>query len=318
MINEAAVEYAGVGHFEAYVKATNPGQISTLQKVIFASQWCYEIGVMFPKLSVLALYLRIFSTRETRMATHILQVIVVLIPIALLSASLAQCQPLAYTWDKSIQGGTCFDIPAYYQAMSPPNVATDLAMLILPLPQVWSLDIPRVRKFGVTLVFLMGSLGMVASIARTVVFFDLDLLEDQTRITVWAVGLTIIEPGMYLIAACMIALRPLLSYVIPEGVRSSVSRKIGGSSGKDNTTTLSTISTHARSRKLPSEAGFAGMTPTDTFPRPSVGQTTVTADQATPPTSNGSSMISHRSRENYIQMRTDVWVQPSSAESSPA
>lgn len=46
----------------------------------------------------------------------------------------------------------------YYIGAAVPNVATDLAMLIMPLPYVWDLKISMKRKIGVCLFFFFGGL----------------------------------------------------------------------------------------------------------------------------------------------------------------
>lgn len=68
-----------------------------------------------------------------------------------------QCSPIAYTWDKTIKG-RCLDMPMLYQLGAAYNVFTDFAILILPMPIVWHLQMPKSKKIAVTGVFLMGGL----------------------------------------------------------------------------------------------------------------------------------------------------------------
>ena len=67
-----------------------------------------------------------------------------------------QCTLVAYSWDKSIEGGYCVNQIALYKYWSLPNFITDAIMLGLPLPTVWRLNTPRVQKIGLTVTFLLG------------------------------------------------------------------------------------------------------------------------------------------------------------------
>lgn len=68
-----------------------------------------------------------------------------------------QCIPFAFNWDKTIPNGTCFDVQFFANSSSVPNIATDLAVLILPLKMVWCLKISIGRRIGLLLIFLTGS-----------------------------------------------------------------------------------------------------------------------------------------------------------------
>ncbi|KAJ4300698.1 hypothetical protein N0V90_002786 [Kalmusia sp. IMI 367209] len=69
------------------------------------------------------------------------------------------------------------------------------------------------RKIGLMLIFLTGSVGIIASIVRTIVFAQTDPLVDITYTNVALVNWTIIEPGLYLIAACALSFKPLFRMV---------------------------------------------------------------------------------------------------------
>ena len=52
----------------------------------------------------------------------------------------------------------CIDRYAVLVIASIINVVTDLAMLAIPLSAVWDLQMPRKRKLGLSIVFLVGAL----------------------------------------------------------------------------------------------------------------------------------------------------------------
>lgn len=69
-----------------------------------------------------------------------------------------QCKPIAFAWNKAIEGGSCIDMVAYFRYSIIPDIVTDVAMLILPLPTVWNLQASISQRAGLTAVFLTGSM----------------------------------------------------------------------------------------------------------------------------------------------------------------
>jgi hypothetical protein len=127
-------------------------------KGLIALEWAYGLAVLFPKLAILSFYLFIFHTKPYRRTVYALGVICIGSFLAIGLTAVLQCFPLAYVWDKTIEGGHCIDQLAFYRWISFPNIFTDLCMLVLPLPLVWSLNMSRAQKAGLTVVFLTGSL----------------------------------------------------------------------------------------------------------------------------------------------------------------
>jgi len=52
---------------------------------------------------------------------------------------------------------------AYYRFTKIPNIATDVAMLAVPLPIVWKLQTSLLQKIGLTLIFMTGSVSVSKS-----------------------------------------------------------------------------------------------------------------------------------------------------------
>lgn len=151
------------------------------------------------KISILLFYIRIFSFRNFRILAYIVGGIVISHGIGVFFAAIFQCSPITYTWDKTIIGGSCFDQEAFYRYVSPPNIVTDVLILVMPLPYVWKLQTQVEQKVALTGVFLLGSLwvsplrdicdqndpdlddrGTVASIFRMTIFFQESAMTDPT------------------------------------------------------------------------------------------------------------------------------------------
>ena len=156
-LNIAMVNDAGVGRHLTAVLIEDPRRLVNWFKSIYALEWLFFTSVALPKISILCLYLRIFTTRGARITCYVMIGVIVANWIAFVFAATFQCTPVAYQWDKKIPGGRCFDISAFYKSSSVPNIATDLVVLILPIPTVLALKASMIRKLGLMFVFLTGS-----------------------------------------------------------------------------------------------------------------------------------------------------------------
>ena len=123
----------------------------------------YDLGVFFVKLSILLQYLRIFvPTRKGNMILFVgIQVCIWSNFIFYLSASvfrIAMCSPREKIWQPWIPTGHCYNSNASYLAAGFFNVVSDFAILILPFPCLWKLQMPLKRKILLTIIFATGFL----------------------------------------------------------------------------------------------------------------------------------------------------------------
>lgn len=75
---------------------------------------------------------------------------------AILSAFL-NCIPVAKFWDDTIQG-SCLSKTALWFSNASMHIATDFAILIIPIPALMAIDLPRRQKFALIIMFGLGSL----------------------------------------------------------------------------------------------------------------------------------------------------------------
>ena len=153
-----SVHHAGVGQHLPAVLAASPATLMTWGKVIFSLLMLYSNAVAFPKLSILALYLRIFTEKPYRITAWILAILISTTALAVSLTAVFQCSPIAYAWNKTIPGGTCINVALFYVYCSIPNVITDVAILLLPIPMIFKLHTSRGQKFGLLLVFSLGTM----------------------------------------------------------------------------------------------------------------------------------------------------------------
>jgi hypothetical protein len=147
----------GAGRHVAYWFLTDPTVITTYLKIQTAAEFVYVAACLFPKLSILALYLRIFTERIVRIVTWIVIGVCIAHAIANILASFTICQPFEFKWNKAINGH-CANVMASYRYVSLPHIITDIAIFVLPLSSLYHLMINKRRKLGIFLTFIMGSL----------------------------------------------------------------------------------------------------------------------------------------------------------------
>lgn len=109
-------------------------------------------------MSLLLIFRRIATAKGHRLAIHAVMAVVVGYSIALIVVLIFQCNPIARAWDLTIVTGSCINRPAVYVATASVNIATDFAILLLPIPIVLSLKLPLLQKIGLGVMFAVGSL----------------------------------------------------------------------------------------------------------------------------------------------------------------
>lgn len=130
--------------------------ISRFQIVLVAAI-VYVPALAFAKVSLIVLYHRIMNrTTLYKWALYILSGIVCGYSIALVLALIFACNPIAKSWDVSITGGSCIDRNGVYIATAVTNIITDLALILLPVPVVITLQMPRIQKVGLLMLFTIG------------------------------------------------------------------------------------------------------------------------------------------------------------------
>lgn len=76
-------------------------------------------------------------------------------------AALCACEPISYFWNELIDptsGSYRYNFYYYYVGNAAANVVTDVLILLVPMPVVWSLQMRTTQKIGVCGVLLLGGL----------------------------------------------------------------------------------------------------------------------------------------------------------------
>jgi hypothetical protein len=76
--------------------------------------------------------------------------------------------------------GRCFNIKVYANSSSAPNIATDLAVLILPLRTVWGLKVSVGKRIGLLIIFMTGGVYVPILLACAVEQYQLTAIAGES------------------------------------------------------------------------------------------------------------------------------------------
>ncbi|KAH7119260.1 hypothetical protein EDB81DRAFT_701171 [Dactylonectria macrodidyma] len=205
-INHAEIAY-GLGR---HVDTLPMGDVITFFKCLLAHECIYITAVLFVKLSVLQMYLRIFgfASREFKIAAIIIASTNIAWWISIFAVCIFQCNPIRKAWLPWVEG-TCINLKASFIGNAIPNILTDVVMLCMPLRQVWKMRLPLAQKLSVCFTFLLGGFVLFASIYRFTT-----LMQFDTRDTTWTLATActwcVVEVACGVIGGCLPILRPLM------------------------------------------------------------------------------------------------------------
>lgn len=195
----------------------------------------YNASLAFTKFSILFQYLRIFPGRSFRYVCYSVMGIVATYSSWAIVSGFVNCIPVAKFWNHELPGN-CLDFEAIWFFNAAMNITTDIALLLLPMPLLSKLQLPRMQKLALIGVFAIGILVVVTSILRlsslrevasssdTSCTAHLSIfikLLDQQLIhrpdsNVGASYWTAAECNVAIICSCLPFLRPIISSIFPK------------------------------------------------------------------------------------------------------
>lgn len=120
------------------------------------------IGVqVFAKISILIFYVRIFPQRWFRWTCFSLIAFLIVHGIAFFLVMAFQCLPVRSIWDQTVEK-KCLNQTAIIFAGAGFSIAEDVIILLLPLPCVWKLNLGRMKRFNLVVMFSLGSLYAIS------------------------------------------------------------------------------------------------------------------------------------------------------------
>uniref|UniRef100_A0A8H7N7B1 Rhodopsin domain-containing protein n=1 Tax=Bionectria ochroleuca TaxID=29856 RepID=A0A8H7N7B1_BIOOC len=188
----------------------NSSKIILLAKWLVAAEVFYAWNLGWTKLAVLLMYYRVFRIPFFKRMTWIIGSFVIAWVICVTFLFIFICVPVEKLWYPDLPG-RCIDQVGTWIANAASTILTDLLILLLPIRQIWVLQLRNTAKIGLTLAFGLGFFVIFASAYRTSVLFTYSNL-DPTYTLAPTVGWTAIEMSAGIVSANLPTLLPVIVY----------------------------------------------------------------------------------------------------------
>ncbi|KAI4596754.1 hypothetical protein KJ359_005096 [Pestalotiopsis sp. 9143b] len=240
---EAKVERFNANFATSRWMLDNYDNITYILYLYYWDEILYLFVVPATKISILCFYLRIFPRREFRIGAWVLIGANVLYFFAFEIITIFQCTPIPgawLEWDGTYEAA-CRDVNLQAWVAAAVCIVLDVALIALPMPELWNLNLSLKKKVQVMLMFAVGIFVTIVSILRLqwlLVFAKTtNVTQDFVPVGVWST----VETSVGIICACMPAVRSLCATVAP--------KMFGTTKGKSSQypTGNSTSNTHDKS-----------------------------------------------------------------------
>ncbi|PVH72157.1 hypothetical protein DL98DRAFT_611756, partial [Cadophora sp. DSE1049] len=201
----------------------------------------YFVEVALVKIAFLLFYLRIFPDKKFRRGLWVLIVINAVTGVVFAIAICLVCKPISHAWNlwDMEHVGHCGNINALAFANAGVSIVLDVFTLILPLTQIWSLNLGLKKRIGIMLMFSVGAFVTVVSILRLKALVTFANTSNPTWDFFDAGLWSTIELDVGIICACMPAIRIILIRMFPRLGSTQTSTDIRQTIGKHSDAQLS-------------------------------------------------------------------------------
>ncbi|KAK6510297.1 hypothetical protein TWF481_005014 [Arthrobotrys musiformis] len=186
------------------------------RKLAVATEVLFVPCVGLTKLSILAFYHRVFSSKSFRWFVYAGVAYTIVYSISSIVVVFLQAIPLRAYWDKSIHG-KFIDGQLAFMIFGVLNCASDLYVFFLPIREVWGIQLPKKQRLGLILVFALGSIVCIAGIIR--IYYIWIVFSPTNWDFTYQGGplyiVTAIEGDLGILCASLPALKPLIHRYAP-------------------------------------------------------------------------------------------------------
>lgn len=228
-----------------------------LRKANYVFSVLYQPALMATKSSILSFYLTLptLGNKVFKWATIGTLVVVNVGGLGLGLFTVCQCIPVNAAWRfPTPDSATCTDIITIYLSSTPLNLITDLAVLLLPMPILTGMRLPRKQKIILIITFSFGAFVAAVDVVRIVYLQGAARTRIREIVTStnsgsreaeqtdfsWYAAFSFmwsaIEVNVGIMCACVPGLKPLVSRFLPQMLRDAsdpVSRDNSFSDGNE-------------------------------------------------------------------------------------
>ncbi|KAL7629032.1 hypothetical protein AAE478_000550 [Parahypoxylon ruwenzoriense] len=177
----------------------------------YVSITLYTTGLMFVKLAFLTQYYRVLAIKKMRVTFIAAMIIIGSWSLSQVIISIFTCDPISGFWEKSLEPKCIPNLPQWY-INAAGNIATDIAIFLLPMPVIGHLNLPKAQRLVLIGIFSLGFFTCAISVIR-VKFLQLggDFSYENVEGSSWSIT----ELCSGVTCACLPTLRPLVSKWVP-------------------------------------------------------------------------------------------------------
>jgi hypothetical protein len=142
-------------------------QLLQARKWAWISQIFYYGAVGLVKCSIVSLYYRLASKKGHKTVLLVFGSALLGHTLAAVITTSGMCTPISIVWQPSFPNG-CINLLTFNYFNAAFHIATDLLIAVLPIPILKGLQISSRKKVGLVIVFAVGALTIVGTVARQV------------------------------------------------------------------------------------------------------------------------------------------------------
>ena len=127
-------------------------------QLVYVQSITFHLAINFVKASIILQYLVVFSTYKVIRYICFFLLFAILVAMAWGVFGIAfMCNPISRAW-KPLLMGTCINSEHHFWSTATLGICLDFAGLVLPMPVIGKLRLPRRQKAGLVGVFGLGVL----------------------------------------------------------------------------------------------------------------------------------------------------------------
>ncbi|KAK6352870.1 hypothetical protein TWF696_004870 [Orbilia brochopaga] len=225
---------AGVG---THIWDLTQDEVNRVRIWSFATQLTFTWSVGLTKFSILLFYLRFCTTRSFKISIYASMIFMSAWLITWTFLVIFQCVPVSAYWRLPRAGDRCITLQNELHLLhGTTNLVTDVLVLLLPIPSLWTLQMPLRQKLTLVGVFTLGIVAPLSAILRLIYIQKATISWDASW---WCMELwvyTSLETHVAIVCASIPSLKPLAIQIFPRfgstrGYTHGTAMEINSSSG---------------------------------------------------------------------------------------
>ncbi|KAK3377461.1 hypothetical protein B0H63DRAFT_477246 [Podospora didyma] len=200
-------------------------------QALWATIPIYNLALILCKLSITVQCYRVLRTPKMQKFLRGYFILLVVYGLLTVIGNIFICWPIEAYW-MAILGvqGTCLSKGGVTFSNAGINIATDIILIVVPIPLLWRLQIPQKQKIILMCLFGMGTFACITSIIRLQSLYMIAIAPEAEQ-SVKGVSIAIwssIEINVGIICASIPALKPLAVKLFPRMLLSNLYARTKG------------------------------------------------------------------------------------------